>query len=113
MLRSSATCGDPGGAFAVAARVRSRGPTEVLLAFVDPVLQPWAQPYGAMIVREAVRARGIAAEVVLPFLRADPIGFESGDINLYRYVRNNPVFWIDNWGLRIIYGGKEQTHFRR
>ena len=29
----------------------------------------------------------------------DPILF-YGDINLYRYVENNPVNWVDPWGLR-------------
>ena len=27
------------------------------------------------------------------FLNEDPIGFEGGDVNLYRYVFNNPVRW--------------------
>jgi RHS repeat-associated protein len=29
----------------------------------------------------------------------DPIGFAGGDANLYGYVGNNPVNWIDLWGL--------------
>jgi RHS repeat-associated protein len=32
------------------------------------------------------------------FTAKDPIGFEGG-INLYAYVGNNPVKWIDPWGL--------------
>ncbi len=32
------------------------------------------------------------------FLTKDPIGFAGGDVNLYRYVRNNPVNWIDPEG---------------
>jgi uncharacterized protein RhaS with RHS repeats len=32
-------------------------------------------------------------------LSEDPIGFWSGDYNFYRYVQNNPVNWIDPWGL--------------
>ncbi len=28
----------------------------------------------------------------------DPIGFDSGDVNLYRYVENNPVEYIDPFG---------------
>ena len=34
------------------------------------------------------------------FITRDPIGFEGGDINLYGYVQNNPVNWIDPSGLR-------------
>ena len=29
----------------------------------------------------------------------DPIGFNGGDVNLYRYVLNNPINWIDSHGL--------------
>jgi hypothetical protein len=35
------------------------------------------------------------------FISADPIGLEGG-INLYAYVGNNPVNWIDPWGLVVI-----------
>lgn len=33
------------------------------------------------------------------FLQTDPIGFAAGDVNLYRYVRNNPVNKADAFGL--------------
>jgi RHS repeat-associated protein len=33
------------------------------------------------------------------FISKDPIGFEGGDVNLYRYVKNQPVDWIDPSGL--------------
>jgi len=33
------------------------------------------------------------------FLTKDPIGFAGGDVNLYRYVQNNPVNWVDPLGL--------------
>jgi RHS repeat-associated protein len=32
------------------------------------------------------------------FLRTDPIRFDAGDVNLYRYVANNPVNWVDPLG---------------
>jgi len=33
------------------------------------------------------------------FVSQDPIGFQAGDANLYRYVGNNPVGWSDPYGL--------------
>ena len=33
------------------------------------------------------------------FINEDPIGFLGGDVNLYAYVGNNPVNWIDPLGL--------------
>jgi RHS repeat-associated protein len=33
------------------------------------------------------------------FIETDPIGFEAGDENLYRYVANNGVNWTDPLGL--------------
>ncbi len=38
------------------------------------------------------------------YLRIDPIGFGGGDVNLYDYVWNAPINWIDPWGLDVIYG---------
>ncbi len=32
------------------------------------------------------------------FLTSDPIGFSGGDSNLYRYVLNNPIHYIDPSG---------------
>jgi hypothetical protein len=32
------------------------------------------------------------------FHRNDPLGFEAGDANLYRYVTNNPSDWVDPTG---------------
>ncbi len=34
------------------------------------------------------------------FISEDPIGFAGGDVNLYAYVVNNPVNWVDPWGLK-------------
>ncbi|MDF1615741.1 RHS repeat domain-containing protein, partial [Desulfurivibrio dismutans] len=36
------------------------------------------------------------------FISQDPIGFAGGDVNLYGYVLNNPVNWIDPYGLTMI-----------
>ena len=33
------------------------------------------------------------------FLEEDPLGFAGGDLNLYRYVGNNPVLFVDPFGL--------------
>jgi RHS repeat-associated protein len=35
------------------------------------------------------------------FLQTDPIRFAAGDVNLYRYVANNPVNWSDSTGHAI------------
>jgi RHS repeat-associated protein len=32
------------------------------------------------------------------FVTKDPIGFLGGDVNLYRYVQNNPINWVDPEG---------------
>ncbi len=36
------------------------------------------------------------------WLSRDPIGFEAGDGNLYRYVRNGPTAWTDPDGLELL-----------
>lgn len=35
----------------------------------------------------------------------DPLG-EAGGMNLYAFVGNNPVNWVDPWGLRVINNSK-------
>ena len=40
-------------------------------------------------------------------MQVDPIGFGGGDFNLYRYVLNNPIKWVDPLGLEVrVYGAK-------
>lgn len=36
------------------------------------------------------------------FIQKDPIGFKSGDTNLYAYVYNNPPNLTDSWGLSAV-----------
>jgi RHS repeat-associated protein len=45
-----------------------------------------------------MRARYYDTEVGR-FISEDPIGFDGGDVNLYAYVGNNPVLFIDPGGL--------------
>ncbi len=40
------------------------------------------------------------------FISEDPIGFAGGDVNLYAYVRNNPILRTDPLGLRIKWGSQ-------
>lgn len=49
-----------------------RESVDVLIVFADPVLFPAAMPYGAMIVADALRKRGLRVELVLPFMEAEP-----------------------------------------
>jgi len=38
------------------------------------------------------------------FLQTDPIRFDAGDGNIYRYVGNDPVNWVDPTGeIKILY----------
>jgi RHS repeat-associated protein len=39
----------------------------------------------------------------------DPIRFSSGDSNLYGYVLNDPVNWVDPWGLEIFVCGRKAS----
>ncbi|MDY0212233.1 MAG: RHS repeat-associated core domain-containing protein [Desulfuromonadaceae bacterium] len=37
------------------------------------------------------------------YISLDPLGIGGGDVNLYRYVGNNPLNWVDPWGLASCY----------
>jgi len=39
------------------------------------------------------------------FIQTDPIRFDAGDVNLYRYVSNNPVLYLDPLGKQLIMSG--------
>jgi RHS repeat-associated protein len=70
------------------------------------------------------RARTYSAELGR-FLQMDPIKFDAGDPNIFRYVGNDPVNGTDPWGLQtgrvgltqqqtieIIYGGDKDAYDR-
>lgn len=46
------------------------------------------------------------------FISKDPIGFNGGDTNLYAYVGNNSVNFIDPKGLEIFVLGRGPFYFR-
>ncbi|MEC7278137.1 MAG: RHS repeat-associated core domain-containing protein [Bdellovibrionota bacterium] len=46
------------------------------------------------------------------FISEDPLGKSNDDLNMYIYVRNNPLYYIDpfgevSWGLTALYKGLE------
>ena len=43
------------------------------------------------------------------FISEDPIGFAGGDVNLYGYCLNNPVNFVDPYGL--LYGSKDCSYY--
>jgi len=45
--------------------------------------------------------------VIGRFISEDPIGFEGGDVNLYAYVGNNPMNFVDPEGLEKSDSGYE------
>jgi uncharacterized protein RhaS with RHS repeats len=40
----------------------------------------------------------------------DPLG-EAGGMNLYAFVGNNPVNWVDPWGLELLINNSEHTAY--
>jgi RHS repeat-associated protein len=54
----------------------------------------WLGQAGIYDYRNRVYSPGLGR-----FLQADPIRFSAGDVNIYRYVGNGPVNWIDPLGL--------------
>ncbi|MGH9832577.1 MAG: RHS repeat-associated core domain-containing protein, partial [Blastocatellia bacterium] len=72
---------------------------------------------GSSLTRYAYTGRELDTEAALYYYRAryynsrigrfiseDPIGFDGG-VNFYAYVRNNPVNWVDPFGLQSEKGG--------
>jgi RHS repeat-associated protein len=45
------------------------------------------------------------------FISEDPIGFEAGDSNIYRYVGNNPLFYVDPSGFCGVAASGEPEFF--
>jgi len=69
----------------------------------ETIPQPfkYAGKYGIMYEPNGLyymRARYYDAETGR-FISEDPIGFEGGDVNLYSYVGNNPISYVDPLGL--------------
>ncbi len=56
-----------------------------------------AREYDAETGLHYYRARSYSADLGR-FLQLDPIDFDAGDVNLYRYVGNDPVNWVDPRG---------------
>lgn len=79
--------------------VRTRtGSTATPLQFVGP-----AGYYRDSASRTYVRARYLDTAKGR-WMNQDPIEFYSEDANLYRYVANNPLLWMDPTGEQIPYG---------
>jgi RHS repeat-associated protein len=45
------------------------------------------------------------------FLQTDPIRFAAGDVNIYRYVGNDPANSVDPWGLEVSCGQIGDTDY--
>ncbi len=54
------------------------------------------------------RARYYDASTGL-FTNEDPIRFDGGDTNLYRYVFNAPIIWRDPFGNQVVFDRSDQT----
>ena len=71
------------------------------LTSVEAVAQPFS--FTGREWNEASETYDYRARVYDPqtgrFLQEDPIWFSTGDLNLYRYVWNNPLSWTDPTGL--------------
>ena len=53
-----------------------------------------AESYGLYYMRARYYDPGVGR-----FISEDPIGFAGGDVNLFAYVKDDPVSFIDPWGL--------------
>jgi RHS repeat-associated protein len=47
------------------------------------------------------------------FMQADPVSFSGDDVNLYRYVSNNPTSWVDPLGLYITYAPGNYDNWKK
>ncbi len=80
-------------------------PFGIITNAVEAVPQPfkYVGQYGVMAEPNGfyyMRARYYDPEVGR-FISEDPIGFGGGDVNLYVYVKNNPIMFVDPSGLAV------------
>jgi len=78
-------------------------PFGILLEEQETVPQPfkYVGQFGVMAEPDGLyymRARYYDPQVGR-FISEDPIGFGGGDVNLFAYVLNNPIMFVDPWGL--------------
>ncbi len=59
--------------------------SKILLVFVDPILFPYAQPYGPLILKAHLNAKSLSCTVLLPYQAADPVS------RLERALADDPV----------------------
>ena len=87
-------------------------PFGTILSEQETIVQPfkYVGQYGVMAEPNGLyymRARYYDPSVGR-FISEDPLGFGGGDVNLFAYVQNNPVNWVDPlglWGFAVNSGG--------
>lgn len=89
------------------------------IVMLEPLANPFTFAGAAGVVRADIGTVFMRGRFYDPasgrFLSADPIGFSGGDPNLYRYVFNNPVTFLDPSGRQLwnqddLLQGKDTLH---